>query len=1047
MEDQTADTTQYCRLCLQRVEHSETSDPLADIFARSKPDGTTLAEQIRDCLGLYIDAGDSIRKICENCEQTINLIDEFRILCHQTDEIYESLQLQTEDKETRKQYQEHVTKLRVLVQEQRVKVNRALESEDLDVKEISVDVDQDFRPFMVKTESVEIDTEWIEDVKPASFLEIKAEYLESEEEPKEDALDDDTLCAADLQDRDATSEDESSDEQDASKSTKLPLSLKLAIAKEIKKNPGLLDISASGSILDKGWKKVAQKFGMDVPAIRRHWRRLRWQYVSARKREEQGVKKRFTKNKTYVHLNAILHSIYGDGSSNVQECPEEDEEDWLGNQDKCISLAEKVYNHPILWSIKHADFHNTERRDRIWEQIGAEMGSEMGFLKSNWKRLRDWYRSRYLRFLKKRVQSNDPSLKDPLYKILDTMLRSNMRVGARGGAQNIIKMAQATPTESDGNENSNQQDQSIAEKPYRIFDSEKRLKLAQICHSYEIIWNTRHQYYNFPGKRDSYWDQIAEQFNVTRAEIKFQWSRLRGVYRNRYLRAKRGDIASDDPLINEPLYKLLEAMLGENMLVGARGTRQTGQFKSYEQEAGMNKFRTYDNEQKMQLAEVCRNHEIIWNSQHPEYNIAVKRDAAWDQIAEHFNVTREEVKFQWCRLRNVYRCRCLRAMRGLIRKDDPILTDPLYKLLETMFSENMQVGVRSQLLSDNPVIKPSDLKSYGSIEQRVQLAEEISKHEMIWNMDHPDFHKSEKRGRLWRQIAAQFEVEPHVVRDEWKRFRDYHHAHKVRIAQGGQDETSTDTLYQALNQFLSPICEGAVNIKAEKGNSDNSRKRPLPNLSNNPTVMKRRFTGKRQYDDLGCIRIRENGSIRYHKICELCGKQVERSMFEFHMNGHNGLTPYACSFEGCDKRYGNRITRDRHEVIVHGEDGFRFECDQCGEKFKQRAKFDYHYAIKHKSEEVPCGICGKLLKHKSLIKDHERLHTSSFVCKVCGKVLQKKWSLHVHMRVHTQEKPYPCELCDQRFMLKVQMKTHLLKKHGLQLDELQSAIAALAATK
>ncbi|XP_058442986.1 uncharacterized protein LOC131425259 [Malaya genurostris] len=1037
------DEAKYCRLCLCQIENSENVHLEKIVINRTRD--LALVDKIRDCLGLFIDVNVTIIKICGNCEQTINLIEEFRILCHQTDEIYESIQLQTGDPNAPKQYQEHVIELRKLIQQQHLRISRALMNEEVEVKDFPVEACP-----TVKHESFDTTSEWTEDIKLTTVLEIKEESLEIEADTNVDINDD--ACMSEpvaYQDSETSSENEYTDRKETNKLQKLPLSVKLALAKEIKNNPELLEITLSGSPKKKhsGWKTVAQKFQMSIASVRNHWRRLRGQYMSARKRELLGVKRRFSKNKTYARLNAILHSIYGDGPADVKDDPDEDEDDWVGDQEKCITLAKEVIKHPIIWSFKHKDFHHMEKKDETWEQIGAKLGSEMTFLKANWKRLRDLYRNRYIRLLKGCIQSDDPSLRDPLYVILDKMLRSNMRVGARGGAQKLINGQHTIPTLSDGNKNSTQQGHTFCKRTYKIFDYENKLKLAQICQTYEIIWNNKHPFYNNPTKRDTFWDRIATEFGVTRAEIKFQWNRLRGVYRSRIIRANKGDTASDDPLMNEPLYKVLDAMLGNNMQVGSRGginkRKSARQGTDYEHDGNSTRYPTLNLEKKLQLAEICLSHEVIWNCQHPEYSVTIKREEAWDEIAKHLNITREEVKFQWGRLRNVYRCRSIRLIRGQIRKDDSLLMDPLYKVLDVMLSENMQVGIRSQARSDESLNKPSETESYGSVEERVRLAEEISKHEMIWNVDHPDFHKSGKRGKTWRKIAAKFEVEPHVVRDEWKRFRDYHHAQTVRISQGDLEESAAESLYHTLNQYLSLVCEGASTV-TKTDNPDTGQKRPILDPTNNPTVLKRRFTGKRQYDDLGCIKVRENGSVRYHKICELCGKQIERSMFEYHMNGHYGLTPYECTFEGCSKRYGNRITRDRHEIMVHGQGGFRFECDQCGEKFKQRAKYDYHYAIKHKSHEVPCGICGKLLKHKSLIKDHERLHTSSFVCKVCGKVLQKKWSLHVHMRVHTNEKPYPCELCDQRFMLKVQLKTHLLKKHGVQLDELQSAIASVA---
>lgn len=257
------------------------------------------------------------------------------------------------------------------------------------------------------------------------------------------------------------------------------------------------------------------------------------------------------------------------------------------------------------------------------------------------------------------------------------------------------------------------------------------------------------------------------------------------------------------------------------------------------------------------------------------------------------------------------------------------------------------------------------------------------------------------------------------------------HQHRQRlIARGRLDQiqNGVDPLHALLDKLLSS--------KPSKSTSD------ADSMKEEETYPKRRYTGKRSFSNDGCMQIEAYGSLRYAKVCELCGKQIERSLFEYHMNAHYGLTPYACSFEGCDKQYSNRTVRDKHEIAIHGEDGYVFQCDQCDKKFKQKSKYQYHYAVKHKSEEIACDICGKVVKHKNLLRKHMEIHTASYECHVCGKVLQKKYSLNVHMRVHTKEKPFPCEMCEQRFMLKVQMKTHLLKVHGVALETMQSTATA-----
>lgn len=265
-----------------------------------------------------------------------------------------------------------------------------------------------------------------------------------------------------------------------------------------------------------------------------------------------------------------------------------------------------------------------------------------------------------------------------------------------------------------------------------------------------------------------------------------------------------------------------------------------------------------------------------------------------------------------------------------------------------------------------------------------------------------------------------------MLQHEWSRFVQ-------RLDQASRaDEPEAyfqDPLHHRLHQML--LERGSIAVTDEETPAAAS-----------VTLPRRRFNGKRSFDPEGCIKLVDaNGVARYYKVCELCGKEVERSLFEVHTNQHNGLTPYACSYEGCDKRYGNRTTRDRHEFVKHASEGrSKIECPECGEKFLHQARYDYHYAVKHKSEEVPCDICGKRLKHRNLLQAHIRkAHNSRYECSQCGKFLQSKYALETHMRIHTNEKPFGCELCGERFRIKVLMKRHLANVHNVQLEEMKAA--------
>ena len=54
-----------------------------------------------------------------------------------------------------------------------------------------------------------------------------------------------------------------------------------------------------------------------------------------------------------------------------------------------------------------------------------------------------------------------------------------------------------------------------------------------------------------------------------------------------------------------------------------------------------------------------------------------------------------------------------------------------------------------------------------------------------------------------------------------------------------------------------------------------------------------------------------------------------------------------------------------------------------------------------------------------------------FVCKVCGKLSHRRGNMDDHVRSHAGIKPFQCQLCENKFSRKQNLKNHFLKIHGL----------------
>ncbi|XP_062537440.1 uncharacterized protein LOC134205837 [Armigeres subalbatus] len=817
------------------------------------------------------------------------------------------------------------------------------------------------------------------------------------------------------------------------------------------------------------WKKAGEILELDPATAKARWNVMKQNYMDNRTRLIKGdlmTRLRLDKCSLFNLMNQIVPIL-----EDLEPYVAPPEEINLVERRKLpiglkIAIATEVQKYPEIWNPTLACSSN--KAETIWNIIGVKFEMDKDIVRNHFKTMQGLLRNHRRRESEGLiVEANVDKKYRKLIEILESM-------SVRNSDQNEA-------TNEEEHQDDSEEDRATVgsrKMPNKAIgmactSSSKRMQLAQFVHRHEYLWNQKHPDFGNCVLKDQKWDVIAARMKITREEVKYAWKCLRDLYRGRMKRVFSGKLATTAPLLRDPLFKLLDEMCTDNMKFGSHLaiTSAKSQIVEHEKELESNEALEdndefsvkFDKAVKLKLISLVEQHSILWDSEHAEHLNLEKRDQIWETIAEQMNFTKATVKALWTRLRNVYRGRTLRSMKGLMRQNNPLLREPVYVRLRALLDGHMQLGKFSAKAIAKPLCYQKrkekevnlDIESgpFPTLEAKVQFVQEVIKHELLWNSSHADYFKSEMRGAAWTQIAGMFEnCEVNDAKSMWRRLRNKHRPRRPRNVfknmahtfnnddEEELNEEIKDPLYELFSKMAESLTGGSAfgdpTIDGVDGEPSQKRprvaKRRLQEVTEAFMTHKRRFTGKKFFDDEGCIKVKKGGTVRYEKICELCGKSIERSLFEYHMNQHNGIRPYECAFEGCGKQYSNKITRDRHEILIHHEDNYKYNCDQCDERFKYRSTFDYHYAVKHESQMVPCPVCGKLLKHKSLIREHVRRHTGHFPCPVCGKILQKKYSLDVHMRTHTNVKPYACDMCGQRFMLKVQLKTHLAKVHQME---------------
>lgn len=101
------------------------------------------------------------------------------------------------------------------------------------------------------------------------------------------------------------------------------------------------------------------------------------------------------------------------------------------------------------------------------------------------------------------------------------------------------------------------------------------------------------------------------------------------------------------------------------------------------------------------------------------------------------NVTRDELKYTWKCLRDSYRYRLKRVIKGTLESKSSILQDPLFRLLDEMCAENMKFRSRSIMVK-----KSEDSTEYEEIlinfneDDKQKLIAIVEQHCNIWNSNH-----------------------------------------------------------------------------------------------------------------------------------------------------------------------------------------------------------------------------------------------------------------------------------------------------------------------
>lgn len=172
--------------------------------------------------------------------------------------------------------------------------------------------------------------------------------------------------------------------------------------------------------------------------------------------------------------------------------------------------------------------------------------------------------------------------------------------------------------------------------------------------------------------------------------------------------------------------------------------------------------------------------------------------------------------------------------------------------------------------------------------------------------------------------------------------------------------------------------------------------------------------------------------------CEICGKQIQETIFMNNMTFHkqkHALEKMQCS---CDIKFSSLTHKQRHFIEHHK--------DKISSQWGSRLKNPIGPKSKTKRKKEPgthvCDTCGKVLSSVKTLKDHINRAHNNFHCTPCNidfpsaKKFKRHWTqAHPESDMELPNGWYSCDQCPQRFQEKIYVQRHWELVHGSEEDK------------
>jgi len=129
--------------------------------------------------------------------------------------------------------------------------------------------------------------------------------------------------------------------------------------------------------------------------------------------------------------------------------------------------------------------------------------------------------------------------------------------------------------------------------------------------------------------------------------------------------------------------------------------------------------------------------------------------------------------------------------------------------------------------------------------------------------------------------------------------------------------------------------------------------------------------------------------------CHICDKGfTTKQNMKRHTVTHTGARPFKC--EICDQQFSRRSHLDLHHTIVHDKKK-TYECEICKKRFASKRDVSQHLNRHTGDRPFKCSQCPKSYPDPSNLREHAKVHSEpKYECDFCGEKFKQLQSLKIH---------------------------------------------------